>query len=143
MKEKEGCGTYETNTVSKNCVGRKGMQHFDDGLEPLEQFDIAFPELFKCLGLFLKYTEDRIGTITAIDHDGEWVIAEIIPSFPCVLRQGGVEECLKVGGSGDCIRSGGHGIVMGEMSDVESGKEGRWDDSRSETLAAQACVVIY
>ena len=119
------------------------MQHFDDGLEPLKQFDIAFPEFFKCTSLFLEYIEDRLGTIAAIDHDGERVIAEIIPSLPCVLCQGGVEERLKVGGSGGCIRSGGHGIIMGEMLDVESGKEGRWDDSRSETLAAQACVVIY
>jgi hypothetical protein len=81
------------------------MQHVDDGREPLEQFDIAFPELFKCPGLFLEYIEDRIGTIAAIDHDGEWVIAEIIPSLICVLRQGGVEEHLKVGGGGSCIRS--------------------------------------
>ena len=29
---------------------------------------------------------------------------------------------------------------MGEMSDVESGREGRGDDSRGETFAAEACA---
>jgi hypothetical protein len=54
--------------------------------------------------LFLEYIEDRIGAIATIDPAGEWVITEIIPSLLCVLRQGGVEERLKVGGSGGCNR---------------------------------------
>jgi hypothetical protein len=64
------------------------------------------------------------------------VAAEIFPSSLCVLRQGGVENRLKVKGSGSCIRNGGHRIIT--MSDVESGSKGRGDDSRSEAFAAEA-----
>ena len=91
------------------------MQQVDDGFEPLEQFNIAFPKLFKCPGLFLEYIEDGIGAIATINPAGQWVVAEIIPSLLCVLRQGGVEDRLKVMGSGGCDRYQGHGM-MGNVS---------------------------
>jgi hypothetical protein len=67
------------------------------------------------------------------------VIAEIFPSTLSVLRQGGIKNCFEVRGSGGRIRGRRHGIIMGEMLDVEIGKEGRGDDSRGETFAAEAC----
>ena len=59
------------------------------------------------------------------------MIAEIFPSSLCVLCQGGIKYCLKVKGSGGHIGGRGHGIIMGEMSDVEIRREERGDDSRS------------
>ena len=51
------------------------------------------------------------------------MIAEIIPSSVCVLRQGGIKNCVK----GGCIRSEdiSHEIIMGKISEVESEREGR------------------
>jgi hypothetical protein len=105
--------------VHEDCVGREGMQHVDDGFQPLKHINI---ELFKCTGLFLKYIKDRIGAIAAIDPDGEWVVAEIIPSLGGVLRQGCVKEHLKVGESGGCGTYRGH-----EMRGVgERERKGCW-----------------
>jgi hypothetical protein len=63
--------------------------------ETPQQFDIAFPESVKLLGLFLKNIKDIIGA--TIESVGEWVIAEIFPSLFGVLRQGSVEKRVKVG----------------------------------------------
>jgi hypothetical protein len=103
-------------------MGREGMQHIDDGSEPLEQFGVAIPEFIKRPGLFLEYIEDRIGAVAAIDPVGEWVVAEIFPSLLDVLCQCSIEKGLEVGGRGGYIGRRGHGM-MGETSDVLSGRE--------------------
>ena len=105
MNDDEYCKTYVTNAVSKDVVGREGMQHVDDGSEPSKQFGIAPLEFVKRSGLFLEYFKNRIGTIAAVDLGGEWVVAEIFPSLLVVLFQGNVEKRLKVGGRGGCIGS--------------------------------------
>jgi hypothetical protein len=99
------------------------MQHVDDGSKPPKQFGIAIFEFFKRPGLFLEYMKDRIGTVTAIELGGEWVVAEIFPSLLSVLLQGSIEKSLEGGGREGCIGRRGHGITV-EMSDVLSGRDG-------------------
>ena len=94
-----------TSLVAKDFVGRDGMQHNNDRSEPLEQFCRVLPEFVKCLSLLLEYVKDRLRVVTAIDLRSERVIAEIFPGSLCVLRQGGIKNCLKVKGRGGCIRS--------------------------------------
>ena len=98
MIDEENCRTYVTDAVSRE-------QYIDNGLKQFEQFRFAPPKFVKRLGLFLKYIKDRIGIVTAIDLRGKWVVAEIFPSLLGVVRQGSIENSLKVGG---CIRSRGH-----------------------------------
>ena len=86
-----------TNAVSNGFVGREGMQHVDDGSKPPKQFGIALLEFVKRPGLFLEYIKDRIGTATAIDLGGEWMISEIFPSLLSVLLQGSIEKSLEGG----------------------------------------------
>ena len=81
MSDEEGCGTYVTNAVSKDFVGREGMQHIDDRSKPLEQFGITLLEFVKRPGLFLEYIKDRIRAVTAIDLGGEWVVVENFPTL--------------------------------------------------------------
>ena len=85
-----------TSLVAKEFVSRDGMQHINDRFQPLEQFGIALPEFVKRLCLLLEYVKDRLGVVTAINLGGEGVIAEIFPGSVCVLRQGGIENRLKV-----------------------------------------------
>ena len=61
------------------------MQHLDDRPEPLKQLNIAVPKFVKRLGLFLEYMKDRIGAVATSDPVGEWVVAEVFPSFLGVL----------------------------------------------------------
>lgn len=123
MNDEGHCGTYETTAVTKDWVGGDGMQHIDDRCEPFEQLGIAVFEFIKCLGLGSEYMEDRIGAVAAINPVGEIVVAEIFPSLLGVLRQGSVEEGLKVGGREGHVGRQGHGI-MGGKSDASSGREG-------------------
>ena len=102
------------DAVSDDFIGRDGVQHIDDGTEPLEQFGIALPKFIKRLGLFLEYMKDRIRAVTSIDPVGKWVIAEIFSSLLSVLLQGGIEKGLEIGGCGE--RRRGHGIT-GKVSD--------------------------
>lgn len=62
------------------------MQDLDDRVEPLEQYDIALPELVKLSGLFLKYGKNRIRIVATIDLGSEWVVAEIFASLLGVIR---------------------------------------------------------
>ena len=95
------------------------MQHFNNRVEPLEQFGIVLPEFVKGLCLFLEYIKYRISAVTAIDLVGEWVTAKIFASFLGVLRQGSIENGLEVGRRG-CRIGCRHGILR-DMLGVLSG----------------------
>ena len=103
MKNNNCCGTYITGDASKGFVGREGMQNLDDRVEPLEQFDIALPELVKLPCLFLEYGKDGIRIVATIDLGSEWVVTEIFAGLLGVFCQGGIENLLDVRGSGSCI----------------------------------------
>ena len=86
-----------TNAAFNEIVGGEGMQHVDGGSEPPKQFGIAPLEFVKRPGLFLEYTNYRIGTVAAIDLGGEWVVTEIFPSLFSVILQGSIEKSLEGG----------------------------------------------
>ena len=137
INEKERCEAYVAKTVFKDLVGREGMQHIDDGSEPLEQFGIAPLKFVKSPCLLLEYTKDRIGIIAAIDLRGKWVVAEIFPSLLGILLQGSIEKRLKAGGREDCTRKRGH-KMMGQVLGGSRGK-GRED---SGSRRGSFCVDI-
>ena len=74
------------------------MQYIDDGFEPLDQLSIASLEFVERPGLFLEYIDDRIRTVAGIDLGGEWVTAEIFPSFLGIFLQGSIEKSAEGGG---------------------------------------------
>ena len=92
-----------TNAVSNRLVGREGVQYFDDGSEPPNQFIVIVPlDFVKRPGLFLEYMDDRIGAIAAIKLGGEWVVGEIFPGLFTVLLQGSIEK-NREGGGGEAV----------------------------------------
>lgn len=109
VKNNKCYGTYITGDYTKGFVGREGMQDLNDRFEPPEQFDIALPKFVKRCGLLLEYGNDRIRVIAAIDLGSKWVVTEIFASLLGVLRQGGIENRIKVRGSRNCISSREHG----------------------------------
>jgi hypothetical protein len=77
----------------------------DDGLKPLDQSVISGLEFVKFLGLFFKYHQEGIGSVTSINLVCEWMIAEVVPSLLGVLGQGSIKQGLEIGGSGSGVRS--------------------------------------
>jgi len=73
------------------------MQPIDNRCEQLDQFGITIPELMKCLGLRLEYSDNRIGRLVSIDLGSQRVAAEILSCALGILGQGYVEEGLEVG----------------------------------------------
>jgi len=73
------------------------MQPIDNRSEQLDQFGITIPELMKCLGLRLEYSENRIRRLASIDLGSQRVAAEILSSALGKPVQSYVEVGLEVG----------------------------------------------
>lgn len=59
--------TYYTNTLSKNCAGRNGIQDVDGLLEPCHYFALIASIFSKCFCLVLEHCNDRVGGVTTFE----------------------------------------------------------------------------
>ena len=100
-------GTCHANTASDDS--RKRAKDIDGGIEPLRQFVVGTTRLVESRNLLIKYAEDGIWRMTALEFVEQRMGAEIFLGLLLVSFDGIIEDGLIVRGRGGS--SGGLGHV--------------------------------
>ena len=89
-------GTCQANTASNDS--RKRAEYIDGGIQPLCQFVVGIQatRLIEPRNLFIKYSEDGIWRITALEFVEQRMGTKIVFGLPLVSFDGIVEDGLIV-----------------------------------------------
>ena len=100
--------THRANALTKG--GRENVEDVHGWREPLCESFVAALRLIEFVGFPLKYGEDSIRMVTALDLFRERVGPKFLPGLLLVLLQRLIEDRLEIWSSGGHRLTGRHGL---------------------------------
>jgi hypothetical protein len=90
-------GTHQTDTVAKDSIGGKRMQHVDHTLEAPHRLSAIASKSTEVLRLLCKSISDGFDRVACFEFLGKWMLGEACPCLPLKLLESSVEKRLNNG----------------------------------------------
>jgi hypothetical protein len=89
--------THQTDTVAKDSIGGKRMQHVDYPLEAPHRLSAIASKSTEVLRLIRKSISDGSDGVACFEFLGKWMLGEACPCLPLKLLESSVEKRLNNG----------------------------------------------